>query len=114
MTVPKGKPFIRHINGNTLDSRRENMRWTSETTNSDAVLFDTNTQQVLLAASQLDDDDSRTLVVEAIFCLAASPFATQTKCAACSELHAAQPTTTAARRLLSRATNGRELVRCPG
>jgi hypothetical protein len=69
MAVPIGKPFIRHINGDTLDNRTENLQWTADTNNSDAGTFDPETRKALLAASQIDDDKSRALVVGTLACL---------------------------------------------
>jgi hypothetical protein len=70
MAVPKGKPFIRHINGDLFDDRDENRQWTADTINSDADLFDRETQRAMLAAAQIEEDESRDLVVETIFSLA--------------------------------------------
>jgi hypothetical protein len=66
MIIPKGKPFTRFLNGDTEDFRAENMEWTAELINSDAVAYDEQVQKVLLAASQVDDDKVRSGLLEII------------------------------------------------
>lgn len=66
LIIPKGKPFTRFINGDTEDFRAENMEWTSELNNSDAVNYDEQVQKVLIVASQVDDDKVRSGLLEII------------------------------------------------
>jgi len=66
MIIPKGKPFTRFINGDTVDFRAENMEWTSELQNSDAANYDEQVQRVLIVASGVDDDKVRSGLLEII------------------------------------------------
>jgi hypothetical protein len=66
LIIPKGKPFTRFINGDMRDFRPENMEWTAELDNSDAVKYHEQIQEVLRVAAQVDDDKVRTGLLEII------------------------------------------------
>jgi hypothetical protein len=56
MSVPNGKTFMRHLDGDTSHNRSENLQGVSEPINSDATCFNDQTQKALPDLSQADDE----------------------------------------------------------
>ena len=66
MPTPIDKPFIRHINEDTLDNRPENLTFTASTENSDAILFTKSAQWRMLFASRIIEPEQRQRALDAI------------------------------------------------
>src|SRR3974390_2270961 len=65
MPTPIDKPFIRHLNEDTLDNRPENLTFTASTEKSDAILFTKSAQWRMLFASRIIDPEQRQHALDA-------------------------------------------------